>query len=116
MGLLYGEDNWPNLPKFHTFFAGILEPKEINRCFCKGLGTNAFKAMKKIAKTYPGVEGFNFYDFNFPDVTKLPKIFKRLNKSDQAIVEHWVQFLVFMNCIGDGFIAACQPEPPVYNG
>ena len=72
--------------------------------------------MKKIAKTYPEFEGFNFYDFSFPDVTKLPKIFKRLNKGDQAIVEQWVRYLVFMNCIGDGFIAACQPEPPVYNG
>ena len=116
MGLLYGEDNWPNLPKFHALFGNILEPKEINKCFCKGLGTKTFKALKKLAKTYPEFERFYFNDFNFPDVTKLPKMFKRLSESDQAIVEFWVRYLVFMTCLNDGLVSACYPEPPVYNG
>ena len=71
--------------------------------------------MKKIAKTYPNYEGFHIY-YLIPEVETLPKQFKRLNESDQAIIEYWVRFLVFTTCLGNNIAEACPLEPPVYNG
>ena len=34
LGLHYSDDDWPSLPKFHSYYSGFLYRSTINSCFC----------------------------------------------------------------------------------
>ena len=47
---LINDDGWPSLPRMYSLFAGTpLMRKQVDKCFCKGLKTNAMRVMKNFA-------------------------------------------------------------------
>ena len=111
LSLLYVEDSWPSLPRIHAFFAGILSPKEINKCFCTGLGTRVLRIIKgfsqgSYATPIMALVAQHLGDVN---VAKLRRMYKRLSMDEKDVVDYLVRSGIFANCVYQRFKAACPP-------
>ena len=114
LSLLYEEDSWPSLPRIRAFFADILSPKEINKCFCKGLlGAKVPKIIKDFSQ---GSYATSFMALvaqriGNVDVARLKRMYKQLDDAERGIAEHWVKYAMFTNCVHQSFDVACPPPP-----
>ena len=41
------------------------------------------------------------------DLTKLPKMFRKLNETEKESVGQWVKLSMFADCVKEKFMAAC---------
>ena len=85
-----------------------LTNKEINKCFCNALvKTKVKKVMRELAN---GAEGYDTEWLETQvDLSKLPRMYKRLNETEREAVDIAVKFSVFSECAYGALLSACPP-------
>ena len=85
--------------------------RDINNCFCKAMvKTRVKKVMRNLAT---GAEGYNNTAWlaNQVDLSKLPRMYKRLNETEREAVDIAVKLSVFSECVPQTLTTACTSKP-----
>ena len=85
--------------------------RDINDCFCKAMvKTRVKKVMRNLAT---GAEGYNNTEWlaTQVDLSKLPRMYKRLNETEREAVDTAVKHSVFSECVSQTLTTACTGKP-----
>ena len=81
---------------------------QINKCFCSALvKTKVKKIMRDISKGEGGYDT-EWLETQDLDLTKLPRLYKRLTESEQERVDIAIKFSVFSDCAYGALVGACE--------
>ena len=80
---------------------------QINKCYCNALvKTKVKKVMRALAT---GAEGYDTEWLETQvDLSKLPRMYKRLNETEQEAVDLAVKFSVFSECAYGALVGTCD--------